>query len=71
MAFKNSKEIKEVFVRDGWPEDIEFEEFIYCGKKYFKMKRSGNVYNGNGDLVYFSLKGRLKMVWDVASSDFL
>lgn len=75
MVFANVEQIREKFIKDGWNKNISFEELslkvakeegylfavneITKGKKYFKMKVSGNIYNDKGKIALFNVSPML------------
>lgn len=75
MVFANVEQIREKFLKDGWNENTSFEELslkeaekegylfaineIAKGKKYFKMKVSGNIYDDKGEIALYNIKPRL------------
>ena len=64
-----TEEMRKKFIEDGWNEDTSFAELtleeakekgysfavvgINKGQQYFKMNGNGNIYDGNGKIVYF------------------
>lgn len=70
MTFNNVEQIKEYFVKDGWSDDISFDELsleeaknngylfaingIHNGEKFFKMKVSEDIYNHKGKVVMYN-----------------
>lgn len=74
VAFTNIKQIREEFIKDGWNEDISFEEltleeakikgYIFAvdgikkERKYFKMNVTGNIFDDKGKVVLYNVKTR-------------
>lgn len=70
MTFSNVEQIKEHFIKDGWSDDISFDELsieeannngylfaingIANGEKFFKMKVSEDIYNHKGKVVMYN-----------------
>jgi len=71
MTFANVEQIREKFIKDGWSDNISFEELAFKdaeekgysfvlddiakGEKYFIMNNNGNVYNNKGKIVFFNI----------------
>jgi len=69
--FNNVEEIRKAFIKDGWSKDTTFTELtlneaekeglsfavdgIKKGKKYFTMNVSGNIFNSNGEIVFYNI----------------
>lgn len=69
--FNNIEEIRKAFINDGWSKDTIFTELtlnaaekegllfaidgIKKGKKYFRMNISGNIYDNNGEIVFYNI----------------
>ena len=69
--FTTCAEIKDAFVKDGWNENITFEECtenelkthygyyiykaFYEGRKFFRNIVSGNIYDDCGKIVYYNI----------------
>lgn len=64
-------DVKELFIRQGWNKDIELEELsmqdvqdigsysmeaaMLKGHKFFRMKRSGNIFDSKGNIVIYNV----------------
>ena len=70
MRYRNCEEIRKVFIADGWSENIQFEEvkkkefirygyymkrYVDQGHKFFRMVRTGNVFDDTGTIVYYNV----------------
>ena len=69
--YKTCEEIKNAFVKDGWNKDISFEEVtipevdnlygyyireaFYKGRKFFRMVKTGNIFDDCGKIVYYNV----------------
>lgn len=74
MKLNTSEQITSKFIKDGWNQNISFEELsleeatqkgysfaingIAKGRKYFKMNASGDIYNDNGKIAMFNVPTR-------------
>lgn len=72
--FKNVEEIRKAFVNDGWSKNTTFTELtlneaekegllfaideIKKGKKYFRMDTSRNIFNSNGEIVFYNIPAK-------------
>ena len=70
--FNSVEEITTAFIKDGWSENISFTELtedvikqenlafllrgIECGKKYFRMNETGNIFKDNGSIALYNIK---------------
>lgn len=72
MIFTNTEQISRKFIEDGWNKNTSFVEVsldeakengylfminnITEGKKYFRMKANGNIYDNKGEIVLYNIK---------------
>ena len=72
---KNTKEIKEKFIKEGWDKNINFSELtlqeakekgclfaiwgIEKGEKYFILNENGNIYDSKGKIACYNIKSTL------------
>lgn len=68
---KTLDDVHDLFVRQGWSEDIELEELsvkdvrdigscsmeaaMLKGHKFFRMKQSGNIFDSKGNIVVYNI----------------
>lgn len=64
-------DVHDLFVRQGWSEDIELEELsaedlsaigvpllasaVLNGKQFFRMKQTGDIFDSKGNVVVYSI----------------
>ena len=69
--YNTVEQIKAAFVKDGWSSHIEFSELtmqdakkigchsivrgMECGKKFFRMVVSGNIFDDCGNVVIYNI----------------
>lgn len=70
--YNTIEQIKTAFVKAGWSNDIEFEELtkveaekigswtilrdMECGRKFFRMLSTGNVFDDRGSVVIYNIQ---------------